>query len=85
MQRLSKEPGMAAADDGREKGFHFSETVRELRRKRPIIIEQPPVTFLPSIGLLTPKLFAKIFTNERMRIEMSRIMRIFSGEESCSS
>ena len=39
---------------------------------------EPPITFVPRIRLLTPELFAKVFTNERMRIEMSRIMRIFS-------
>jgi hypothetical protein len=42
---------------------------------------EPPIAFLPSLGLLTPELFAKVFTNQRMRIELARIMRIFSGEE----
>ena len=39
---------------------------------------KPPIAFLPTLSLLTPKLFAKIFTNERMGIQMPRIMRIFS-------
>ena len=50
----------------------------QLRRKRSIIVIQPPVAFLPSIRLLTPELFAKVFTDKRMRIEMPRIVRIFS-------
>jgi hypothetical protein len=50
-----------------------------------IIVKEPPVAFLPSLGSLTPKLLAEVFANERMRIEMSRITRIFPGEESCSS
>ena len=45
-------------------------------------MKEPPITFLPGVGLLTPKLFAKVFTNERMGIETSRFMRIFAGEES---
>ena len=57
----------------------------QLRRKRSIIVIQPPVTFLPGIRLPIPELFAKVFTDKRMSIEMSRIMRIFSREESCSS
>ena len=85
MQGLSKQTGMAAADDGREKWLHLPETIRQLRRKRSIIVKEPPITFLPRIRLLTPELFAKVFTNERMRIEMSRIMWIFSRQESCSS
>jgi len=48
-------------------------------------MKEPPITFLPGVGLLTPELLAKVFTNERMRIQLSRIMRIFSGEEACSS
>jgi hypothetical protein len=50
-----------------------------------IIVEEPPVAFLPSVCSLTPELFAKVFANERMRIKLPRIMRIFSGEESRSS
>jgi hypothetical protein len=48
-------------------------------------MKEPPIGFLPSLGSLTPELFAEVFTNERMRIEMPRIMRIFPSEESCSS
>jgi hypothetical protein len=43
------------------------------------------IAFLPSLGSVTLELFAEVFTNERMRIQMPRIMRIFSSEESCSS
>jgi hypothetical protein len=57
----------------------------QLRRKRSIIFIETPVAFLPSLGSLTPQLFAKVFTNERVRIEMPRIVRIFPGEELCSS
>jgi hypothetical protein len=49
------------------------------------MIIEPPIAFLPSLGPLTPELFAKIFTNERVCIEMPRIMRIFPREELCSS
>jgi|SRR6516225_1747228 len=41
--------------------------------------------FVPSTRLLTAQLFAKVFTNERMHIQLPRIMRIFSCEESGSS
>jgi hypothetical protein len=46
---------------------------------------QAPVTFLPGIRLPIPELFAKVFPDKRMSIEMSRIVRVFSNEESCSS
>ena len=59
--------------------------IRQLGRKRSIIIIEPPIAFLPSLRSLTPKLFAKVFTNKRMRIQMPRIVRIFRSEESCSS
>jgi hypothetical protein len=49
------------------------------------MVKEPPLTFPPRIGLFAPELFAKVFTNQRMRIEMPRIIRIFSGKESCSS
>jgi hypothetical protein len=50
-----------------------------------IIMVEPPVAFLPSLDSLTPKLLAKVFTNEGMRIQTPRTMRIFAREESCSS
>jgi hypothetical protein len=50
-----------------------------------IVVIEPPIAFLPRLGALTLELFAKVFTNQRMRIEMPRIIRIFSGKESCSS
>jgi hypothetical protein len=56
-----------------------------LGRSVSIVIVEPPVAFLPSLRSFTPKLFAKVFTNERMRIEISRIMRICPGDESCPS
>ena len=58
---------------------------RQPWRKLSIIIIEPPIAFLPSVCSLNPKLFAEVFTNERMRIQIPRIMRIFLGEESCSS
>jgi hypothetical protein len=85
VQRLSKQTGIAAADDGREKRFHLPETIWQLRRKRLIILIEPPITLFPGIRLSTPELFAKVFTNQRMRIEMSRFVRIFSRKELCSS
>jgi hypothetical protein len=85
MKRLAKQTSIAAADDGQEKGLHFSKDIWQRRRKRSIIMIEPPITFLPSVSPLTSKLLAKVFTNEWMRIEMSRIVWIFSREESCSS
>src|ERR1700747_2236372 len=85
MQRLSKQTGVAGADHCGEKGFHLSETIGQLRSKGPIIVVEPPITFLPSIRLLTMELFAKRLTNQRMRIQLSGIMRILSGEEFRSS
>src|SRR5271165_7064017 len=76
---------MAAVDDGQEKRLHVPETIWQRGRNCSIMGIEPPVAFLPSVGSLTPKLFAKIFTNKRMRIEASTIVRIFSGEKSCSS
>jgi hypothetical protein len=49
------------------------------------MVIEAPIAFLPRTRLLTPKLFAKVFTNERMRIELPRIMQIFPSDESCSS
>jgi hypothetical protein len=85
MQRLSKQTGIAAAHYRQEKWFHLPKTIGQLRCKRSIIVKEALITFLARIRLLAPELFAKVFTNERMRIELPRIMRIFSGEESCSS
>jgi hypothetical protein len=83
MERFAIQTGIAAADDGSEKGFHLLETIGKLRRKRSIVVIEPPITFLPGLRLLTPELFAKILPNQRMGIQLSRIMRIFSGKESC--
>jgi hypothetical protein len=49
------------------------------------MIVKAPVAFLPSLTQFTPELFAKVFTNQRMSIEMLRIVRIFHSEEPCSS
>jgi hypothetical protein len=46
---------------------------------------EPLVTFLPSFGSLAPQLFAEVFTNEGMRVELPTMMLVFLGEESCSS
>jgi hypothetical protein len=85
MERFAIQTGITAADDGREKWLYFPETIGQLRRKRSIIVEEPLIAFLPRIRLLTPKLFAKMLTNQGMGIQLSRIMRIFSGKESCPS
>src|SRR6202011_2270125 len=85
MQGIMKQTGLAAADDAGEKGFHLSEIIRQLRRKRLIVMEEPSITFLPRVRLFTAELFTKVFANQRMRIQLPRIMQIFSCEESCSS
>ena len=54
-------------------------------RKRLVIVIEPPIAFLPSLGSLTLKLLAKIFANERMRVQIPRIIGIFSGEKFSSS
>ena len=69
----------------KKSGSISAKTIRQLGRKRSIIMIEPPIAFLPSVRLLSPQLFAKVFTNERMRIEIARIVRIFSCEEPCSS
>jgi hypothetical protein len=45
-----------------------------------IIIVKTLIAFPPSPGPLSPKLFAKIFTNKRMRIQVPGIMGIFSSK-----
>jgi hypothetical protein len=42
-----------------------------------IIIVKPLIAFPPSLDPLSPELFAKVFTNERMRIQVPWIMEIF--------
>jgi hypothetical protein len=44
-------------------------------------VKEPPIAFLPGLASFTPELFAKVFANERMRIELSRMMRILGSEE----
>ena len=85
MQCLTKEAGMAAADYCKEKWLHLRKTIWQLGSKRSIIVKEPPIAFLPSLGSLTPELFPKVLTNERMRIEIPAIMRIFRSEKSRSS
>jgi hypothetical protein len=36
-------------------------------------MKKPPIAFLPRPGLLTPELFAKVCTNERMGIQIAGI------------
>ena len=45
-----------------------------------IVMKEPPITFLPCIRLVTPELFAKVFTNQRMSIQLPRIVGIFGSE-----
>jgi hypothetical protein len=49
------------------------------------MVKEPSVAFLPSLRSFTPKLLAEVLANQRVRIEMSRIMRIFPSEKLCSS
>jgi hypothetical protein len=85
MERVSKQTGIAAADHGQEKRLHFPKAIRQPGRKRSIMVKEPPIACLPSFGSLTLQLYAKVFTNERMRIEISSTVRIFPSEKSRSS
>jgi hypothetical protein len=38
------------------------------------MVIEPPIAFLPSVRSSTPKLFAKVFTNQRMGIQIARIV-----------
>jgi hypothetical protein len=85
MQRLAKQTGIAAANYRQEKWLHLTKTIWKLGRQGSIIVKEPLIAFLPSLDSLTPKLFSKVFTYERMCVEMPRIVRIFPCEQSCSS
>jgi hypothetical protein len=63
----------------------LSKTIWQLRRKCLIIVKEPPITFPPRIRLLTPELFAKVFTNERMGIEISHEERETRRDEFVTS
>jgi hypothetical protein len=45
---------------------------------------QAPIAFPPSIASFTSKLFTEIVANERMRIEIAAIVRVFTSEKSRS-
>ena len=79
MQDFAKQTGMTAANCCQEKGLHFAENSPAAGAQAFYNSHKSRLlhSFQASV-LLTPKLFAKVFTNERMRIEMSRIVRIFS-------
>jgi hypothetical protein len=49
------------------------------------MIIESAIAFLPSVRTLAPKLVSKVFADERMRIQMPRIVGIFGSEESGSS
>jgi hypothetical protein len=68
MQRFAKQSGIAAADYSQAKWLHLPETIRLLGCQRSIMIVETLIAFSPRFHLLTPKLFAKVFTNERVRI-----------------
>jgi hypothetical protein len=85
MKRFSIQTGVAAANYRQKKGLNLSEGFRQRRRKCSIVVKEALIAFLPSLRSSAPKLFAKIFANERMRIELSRIVQIFSSQKSCSS
>jgi len=46
---------------------------------------EAPVGLLPSLDSFTSELLAKVFTNERMGIQIAGITLVFGSEESCSS
>jgi len=50
-----------------------------------IIIVEAPIAFPPCFLSLIAELFAVVLTNEWMRIEMPKIVRIFWSEKSCPS
>ena len=62
--------------------IRVAKVIRQLGCKGLIIVIEPPITFLPRLRSLTSKLFSKVFPNERVRVQMPRIVQIFSGEES---
>lgn len=39
---------------------------------------EPPIAFLPSFRPSTPKLFAEVFTYQRVRIYLPWLVRIFA-------
>src|SRR6476620_10227059 len=77
MQDFAIQTGMTAADCCQEKGLHFAKGLGQPGRKHLIEVIKPPVAFLPSVGPVISQLFAKVFTNERMRVELPTIVRIF--------
>jgi len=85
VQRFAKETGIAPTDYCQEKRLHFSEIIRKLRRDSPIMAIEAPVGLLPSLDSFTSELLAKVFTNERMGIQIAGITLVFGSEESCSS
>src|SRR5262249_208309 len=85
VQRVTKQRGLAGTDNCQKQVPQLRKGFWQLRRKRSIMVIEAPITFLPSVRLLAPELFTKVFTNQRMSIQLPRIMRIFSREKSCSS
>jgi hypothetical protein len=79
-QAIMLPDGAASSIASRASEVRFAGCIRQLRCKRSIIVKEPPVAFLPGIRLLNPELFAKVFANQRMPIEISRIKRIFARE-----
>ena len=59
--------------------LHLPNAVWQVRCKRSIVIIEPSIAFPPSVLLLTPKLFAKVFTNKRVGIQIAGVVRIFPG------
>ena len=56
-----------------------------------VLGQGPPLILIPGVSSTyrgyaqTLNLLAKMFTNQRMRIQLPRMVRIFPGEQSCSS
>ena len=76
MQNFAIKTGMTAANCCQEKGLHLAKTLWQLGRKRLIVVIKSSIAFLPSLGSLTSQLFAEVFANEGMRVELSTIVRI---------
>jgi hypothetical protein len=85
VEHFAIQTGVAAADYCQKKRLHLPKAFRQLGRERPMVVVKSFVTFLPGFGSLAQELFAKVLTDERMRIELAGIVRIFSCEKFRSS
>src|SRR6476659_3643627 len=82
LEGIAIQTGVTAADHCQEEWLHLFESLRQLGRMRSIVIEEPAIAFLPGLVLFMPKLFAKVFTNQRVRVQLPAIVRILRREKS---